>query len=243
MSNAEDSPSDDNEPEGPEVIKKLRTSTKAKFTRLLATISAHMEGDGEQSVLKVHRANLNDLYNECIRLHTAYTEKIRPADEDLAKSTKWCEDLDKIYRDSSAKMEEFSKRKEDDGPLNRSVREIEADLRARKRKVEAELEDSQIAEERRVADIRRKAAREEREVELELAAARAIEKNQRQHSTPLKNTGGLTFPSEFHPGDQSTIQKQKDGPDIVDVSKNLALDDWIYMLKINNLHNITHCIE
>jgi hypothetical protein len=140
-------------------------------------------------------------------------------------------------------MEEFSKRKEDDGPLNRSVREIEADLRARKRKVEAELEDSQIAEERRVADIRRKAAREEREVELELAAARAIEKNQRQHSTPLKNTGGLTFPSEFHPGDQSTIQKQKDGPDIVDVSKNLALDDWIYMLKINNLHNITHCIE
>lgn len=87
MSNAEDSPSDDNEPEGPEVTKRLRTTTKAKFTRLLATISAHMEDDGEQSVLKVHD-NLNELYNECIRLHTAYTEKVRPADEDLAKSTK-----------------------------------------------------------------------------------------------------------------------------------------------------------
>jgi hypothetical protein len=34
-----------------------------------------MEGNGEQSVLRVHRANLNDLYNECIRLHTAYTDK------------------------------------------------------------------------------------------------------------------------------------------------------------------------
>jgi hypothetical protein len=101
MSNAEDSPSDDNKPEGPEapsddnkpdgpeVIKKPRTTTKAKFMRLLATISTHMEGNGEQSVLRVHRANLNDLYNECIRLNTSYTEKIRPADEDLAKSTKW----------------------------------------------------------------------------------------------------------------------------------------------------------
>jgi hypothetical protein len=63
-------------------------------------------------------------------------------------------------------MEEFSKRKEDDRPPTRNAKQIEANLQARKRKVEAKLEDSQIAEERRVADIRRRTAREEREMLL-----------------------------------------------------------------------------
>lgn len=216
---------EENAEERPEVTKRLRTTAKSKFTRLLATISTHIEGEGESSVLVVHAANLDELYEECKSLHSAYVKKTKPDEEGLEKAEKWGTALDKAFSDSKESFLAQERRP------TRSTRRIEAEIQARKRKMEEDLEDSKIAEERRVSDIRRKAAREAREMELELEAAQAFERGPTRHSTPLKQTAGPSY-SNIHPPDEdSTLNGSRLNtpatPPTAPIHKP-RLDNWIY---------------
>ena len=93
---------------------------------------------------------------------------------------------------------------------------IEQQIQSRKRKLAAELEDSQLKEARRVEDIRRRAKREEDELEDRLAAARA---RNPLSSTPHKNHAGYSGSTS-----RSYIDVTTQGTAVT----SRLVDGWIY---------------
>jgi hypothetical protein len=153
--------------------------TKARFTRLLRTIDTHVERRGPSAALMVHRENMTEIYEECMRHHTTYVNKMAFEGDENEKATKWAQDLDTAYRRKLAEMTRLINENDqtgggDEEPIvnPRSPRTLEATLRAKKRKLEDDLEDSRIEEARRVEDIRRRSQREQQAIETKLAIAR-----------------------------------------------------------------------
>jgi hypothetical protein len=203
----------------------LRKNARARFTRLQQTIKKHVQSKGETAGLLVHRQNLLDLMNECLLHHTNYVHHLEPVGpEDQSKADKWAALVDTTCKkwinfiDRHANVPDTDDQEDDDqiDDPDDEAEVIETRLRAHKRKLAAELEDSQLLEARRVEDIKRKALREQRELEDQLATAKA--RNQLSSTRTSRGKDPKSFlTGSYTDTDTPPSTVTKDG-----------VDGWIY---------------
>lgn len=223
--------------------KRLRKNARTRLTKLQTAIKKHIDSKGERTVLLAHRANLSELVDECLKHHSNYVNQAVPSGEELAKAEKWASDLDVYWlkwaefidnhiggddmQTTTRSAEDFTQNQTSSrdptttpnqlnfpDPTDEAAA-IESQLRARKRKLDAELEDSQLQEARRVEDIRRRALREQQELENRLAEARS---RNPFSSTPIRDPNG----------NQSTSRSYIDPSTLGTAVTSKVVDGWIY---------------
>lgn len=218
-----------------ETLKELRKGSKARFTRLVSTITTHIEGQGDCGALKVHRENLVEQHGECLRHHDRNVSKIKPTGDALAKTTKWRTDLETVYSGWLSTIDEYlnDNMEEENSETSKTgeagIEELELRMRDHTRRLADDLEDSRLEEARRAEDIRRKAKREQMDLEFKLDMARASSKKpnfSKQHETPVRRT--------LYPGTSSGATKrsyatmnQKENGHQTELEQQ-SIDAWIY---------------
>lgn len=234
MSSSEASESEN---EDPGTIVKFRKSAKRKFTRLVSTIKSHIEKGEESAGIRVHRSNLVELYDECLRLQTRYVNKAVPTGEALIKTQKWCQDLDVVYRNTVEILDQYLGELEEDEDIGdpgdevNSVQKLELELQQSTQKLADDLEDARLAEARKAEDIKRRAVREQHMLERRIAIARAQRGNGPLTSTTLeggsRDQSNVSFKNNSQKRSYSSMTTK-----INNVSKketiNQAVDAWIY---------------
>ncbi len=186
-----------------ETWKELRKVSKGRFTRLVSTISSHIDGQGDCGALKVHRTNLVELHNECQRHHEGYVTRAKPTGDALAATTNWRANLDLVfskwlshvdaYLDANYQEAEEEPDEGDEQASEAEIEELEIRMRDHTRKLADDLEDSRLEEARRAEDIRRKAKREQLDLEFKLNMARAASKRRGS-----KSIAGTSTTREYH---------------------------------------------
>lgn len=83
---------DDLEKESPDTIKSLRTSEKARHTKLMTRIMNHMEERGSRKVLKVYRNQLAEILHECTKLNSLYNQAL-PSEDNTGEDV-WQTEVD-----------------------------------------------------------------------------------------------------------------------------------------------------
>lgn len=221
------------EEEAPEMIIKLRKSAKRRFTQLVTKIRSQVDSQCDSSTLQVHRANLVESYDECLRLQTRYVEKAAPMGEALRTTERWSQDLDQAYMHTAELADRYLSdldQQEETPEEPQSVHVLERELQHSTRKLAEELEDSRLEEARKAEDIRRKAAREQRELEHRIAIARA---GTSKGPGPLSST---TIEVEAIMNDTRKRSYTTVARDWEKKSTNQEVDAWIYQPFQNNVN-------
>ena len=143
------------EEEDPVTLVKFRKSAKRNFTQLTAKVKTHVESAGDHAALRVHQANLVELYDECQRLQTRYVTRANPTGEALNKTQQWSQDWDAVYLHHMEILDHYlGEQEEEDATENptrsdNQIQAIEYELQRSNRKLAEELEDSRLTEARR----------------------------------------------------------------------------------------------
>lgn len=83
---------DELEKESPDTLKRLRTSEKARHTKLMTRIMNHMEERGSRKVFKVYRNQLAEILHECTKLNSLYNQAL--TGEDNTSDEVWQTEVD-----------------------------------------------------------------------------------------------------------------------------------------------------
>ncbi len=167
-------------------VRRMRRDEKAKFMQSIETITTGLEAEIDVDTLELHQISLTDFYDEAVRLNNILASEEGLPAEEIDRLQTWAETVDKRYRDTMKEAELYKKtieaKKKADSVIigtprisnSKEVQALELRLLRNKRKLEEELEDSRVAEERRQEDIRRKNRRQQAELEDQLTVARRL---------------------------------------------------------------------
>lgn len=160
----------------PESAKVLRRSAKSRFSKMCISIRSDIDSAVDQTVVNRNRENFKELFDECARYQAVIEHQPSLTTEEKKANQEWSDKLRTEYDSVIAAVNVYLG--VDDSALNSimevdDVQVIQLQIQSRKRKLEEDIEDSRIEEERRVADMKRNALREQQELEDKLALSLA----------------------------------------------------------------------
>lgn len=168
-------------------VKLLKRAAVGKFHRSVKTIVEGIADKMEFEAVETHTETLTDLYEECVRMNSRLIEHMDTSEPDKERYQLWSEKVDKEYRDTLAAAHVYQG-KEPDAPekdvpkggeketdKSATVEDLELKSVRNKRQLEQDLEDSRVAEQRRLEDIRRRNRRVQEDIEYQIQLARRRE--------------------------------------------------------------------
>jgi hypothetical protein len=104
-----------------------RRLARTKFTKLITTIESAMALSKSIEAVELLKQALQDLYEECLRMHTkcAATIIAGPNASDKDKVEKWAKDLDEAYRRANVSIDSYVVNKNVTDELSRKQKEDE----------------------------------------------------------------------------------------------------------------------
>lgn len=170
----------------PEAAKVLRRSAKSRFSKMCGSLRNDIDSALDQTVVNRKRESFKELFDECTRYQAVIERQPSITAEEHEANKAWSDKLKADYDNVISAVNAYLGEDENHLASTMDVDDpqvIQLQIQSRKRKLEEAMEDSRIQEERRVADMKRDALREQKELEDKLALSLA--KKGQQRSTPI----------------------------------------------------------